>query len=247
MPILLDPHDYYFPDHGQADEHGIVAVGGDFRPERLLAAYYAGIFPWPHQNLPLLWFSPDPRFVLKPSELIINRSLAKAIRQSTLRIQADTNFLAVIKNCQSANRSHQKATWISDEMIDGYLALHNLGFAHSIEAYDQERLVGGLYGINIGSMFFGESMFFISSNASKIAFVCLVAHLQSWQFSLIDCQSHTEHLEKFGAHAISRDLFLAELANSHLYPTKQGHWQFYLTPKQAVEYLSPWVSLKKIT
>lgn len=238
MPILLDPNDYYFPDHHEADEHGIIAIGGDFNPHRLLAAYYAGIFPWPHDNMPLLWFSPDPRFVLKPSEIIINRSLAKTIAHTNLSIKADTNFLLVIKNCQNTRRKHQHTSWISDEMIEGYLALHKLGFAHSIEAYNQEKLVGGLYGINIGSMFFGESMFFKENNASKIAFVCLVAHLQSWQFSLIDCQSHTRHLEKFGAHHISRDLFLIELANSHLSPTKQEHWQFHLTPQQAVEYLS---------
>ena len=243
MPILLDHDNLYFPDHDEADEHGIIAVGGDLRAERLLLAYYSGIFPWPHQNMPLLWFSPDPRFVLKPTEIKINRSLTKALRQSTLRVNADTNFLAVMKACQIANRRDQNGTWISDDMIDGYLALHHMGFAHSIEAYEHDELVGGLYGVNIGSIFFGESMFFKASNASKVAFACLVAHLQSWQFSLIDCQSHTEHLEKLGAVPISRDLFLAELALSHHYPTKQGPWQFHLSPREAVEYLARSASL----
>ncbi len=233
MPILLD-HTLYFPEHDEADEHGVIAVGGDLSPPRVLSAYYAGIFPWPHKGLPLLWFSPDPRFVLDPKKIIINRSLVKAIKSTSLHIEADKNFRAVMKGCQKG-RADKQGTWISNEMIDSYEVLHHMGYAHSIEAYREDTLVGGLYGISIGSMFFGESMFFIENNASKIAFVSLIGHLLQWNFSLVDCQSHTEHLEKFGAYALPRQNFLDALHESHKFPTIMGPWVFTLRPNEALK------------
>lgn len=234
MPVFLNPHDLAFPGVEHADEHGIIALGGDLRPKRLLAAYSLGIFPWPHENLPLLWFCPDPRFVLKPEQIIIKRSLKKALKKSKLNIKADHNFLAVIKSCQSVSRPGQDKTWISKDIIDGFYKLFKLGYAHSIEAYDDEKLVGGLYGISIGSIFFGESMFYTQSNASKLCFLSLAAHLQVWGFTLIDCQAHTEHLSGFGASFMKRDDFLEELRQSHKMPTRKGPWQFYLTLKETL-------------
>lgn len=237
MPILLDDNNIFFPDHSEADEFGILAVGGDLSPERLLAAYFGGIFPWPHPGLPLLWFSPDPRFVLPPLGIAINHSLGKALKKSSLVIKADTNFRAVMKGCQASQRNDQDGTWITNAMIDGYEALHHLGYAHSIEAYRDKQLVGGLYGVSIGSFFFGESMFFLETNASKIAFVTLVAHLLQWNFSLIDCQSHTKHLEKFGAYPLPRTEFLQKLALSHQTPTRLGPWTFFMSPHEAYQFI----------
>lgn len=234
MPLLLSTKTMAFPAAHQADENGIVAIGGDFLPQRLLLAYQAGIFPWPHQGLPILWFCPNPRFVLDLKQIKVSRSLAKAIRQSTLTIKADHNFLAVMKRCQQANRQHQEGTWITDEMINGYYKLFQQGFAHSIEAYENDALVGGLYGVSLGSIFFGESMFFLQSNASKICLVSLVAHLLDWRFSLIDCQAHTHNLENFGAKAIDRDYFLSLIKSNQTQPTKRGPWQLSMSPQQAL-------------
>lgn len=232
MPVLLD-HTLYFPDHDEADEHGILAVGGELSPPRVLSAYYAGIFPWPHKGLPLLWFSPDPRFVVEPKKIVINRSLVKAIKTTNLHIKADSNFRQVMKACQK-RRSLQQGTWITNDMIDCYEVLHHMGYAHSIEAYRDQDLVGGLYGISIGSIFFGESMFFLEDNASKIAFVSLVGHLVQWEFTLIDCQSHTHHLEKFGAYPLARQQFVRLVEQSHEYTTKMGPWHFDLSPIDAL-------------
>ncbi|MCA9507123.1 MAG: leucyl/phenylalanyl-tRNA--protein transferase [Myxococcales bacterium] len=245
MPVFLDETNILFPDHSHADEHGILAVGANLEPDTLLAAYYNGIFPWPHPGLPLLWFSPDPRFVMRPQDILINRSLIKAIKNSSLQIKADCNFYRVMKGCQKSLRAEQDGTWITNELIEGYCDLHGLGYAHSIEAYQDGRLVGGLYGVSIGSLFFGESMFFLQSNASKIAFATLVAHLITWNFSLIDCQSHTQHLEKFGAQPIKRNDFLYELEKSHQHPTMQGPWRFTMTPQQALETIKKASSLRK--
>lgn len=237
MPKFLD-HREEFPHGDQADEFGIVAVGGDFAPERLLQAYQKGIFPWPHQDLPILWFCPDPRFVLEPKNIIIARSLKKILKATTLSIRADTNFLAVMKHCQSIQQARHDATWITDEMIHGYYELHKQGFAHSIEAYDGTQLVGGLYGISLGSIFFGESMFYVQPNASKVCFATLVAHLIDWHFSLIDCQAHTHHLERFGAHAIDRPEFLSHIYANNNVPSKKGPWLLNIAPAQALDFFS---------
>ncbi len=237
MTILLDDDNIFFPSHDEADEYGIVAVGGDLSPERLLSAYFSGIFPWPHQGLPLLWFSPDPRFVLVPHKILINRTLAKLVKTSRLEVTTDTNFRAVMLECQASSRKDQNGTWITDAMIDGYETLHHMGYAHSVEAYRENKLVGGLYGVSIGSIFFGESMFFIETNASKVAFVTLVAHLIDWGFCLIDCQSHTRHLEKFGAGPMKRSDFLVELDQSHHYTTKLGPWHLHMSPETSLKFI----------
>lgn len=237
MPRFLATSDVSFPPPSHIDEHGIIAVGGELTVSRLLSAYSAGIFPWPHEGFPLLWFCPDPRYVLEPKNVVINQSLKKAMQKTKLEIKADFDFLSVITKCKEANRVHQEGTWITDEMVAAYRKLFELGFAHSIEAYDQGVLVGGLYGVSLGAVFFGESMFFEQSNASKISFVTLVAHLLEWEFSLIDCQAHTSHLERFGAHAIPRKEFLRIITHNQSRATKMGPWTFHLSPRDAVSRL----------
>lgn len=237
MTTFLDDHDFTFPPAEHADEQGIVAIGGDFSPQRLLNAYSSGIFPWPHPGLPILWFCPNPRFIVRPHKLIIGSTLAKAMRTTKFTVRADENFTRVMRGCQKTYRPDQDGTWITDEMVAGYNHLFTNHYAHSIEAYQGDRLVGGLYGLALGKVFFGESMFFVEPNASKICFATLVAHLLSWQFTLIDCQAHTDHLEKFGAEFISRENFLAELTvakNTTIAPQK---WRLHMTPAQALAYL----------
>lgn len=232
MPVFLKDDDLSFPDYDEADDNGILALGGDFSSERLLKAYAAGIFPWPHEGLPLLWFFPEPRFVLKPCDLIINKSLRKELRRTTLHLKADNNFLGVIRGCQRSKRPEQSSTWISDEMTEAYHELHRLGYAHSIEAYREDRLVGGLYGVSLGTIFFGESMFHEEPYASKLCFVTLVAQLIQWQFSLIDCQMPTHTLEQFGARAIKSTDFVRFLKESQAQPTRRGPWQLSVLPQE---------------
>ena len=238
MPILLTEKDSLFPSADYADENGIIALGGDVSPERLLAAYSAGIFPWPHEDLPILWFCPDPRFVLSPPNIRINRSLRKALLSSELEIKADTNFLDVINRCRSS-RLAQEGTWITEEIIDGYVSLFELGYAHSIEAYDKNSLVGGLYGVSIGSIFFGESMFCTQNYASKICLISLCAHLIQWGFTLVDCQAHTDNLADMGAEHIKRDDFLSRVLKSHEAPTRLGPWRLYLSLREALLVCKP--------
>lgn len=237
MPIFLSKHTA-FPDPSMASEDGIIAVGGKLSRARLLEAYGAGIFPWPHQGYPLLWFCPDPRFVLEPRQVVVNQSLKKILKKTSLTIKADFDFLSVIKKCQASSRLYQDGTWITDEMVFAYHDLFQNGFAHSIEAYDHDILVGGLYGVSLGSIFFGESMFFEKSNASKICFITLVAHLIDWNFSLIDCQAYTNNLEKFGAHAMPRDNFLRIIESNRTQATKLGPWQLSMSPLQALSLIT---------
>lgn len=211
MPVRLIRGDQPLPDPEDADPRGLVAVGGDLRAERLLDAYQRGIFPWYGDGLPILWHSPDPRFVLEPSALRVNRSLRKAIRRAPYRLTLDTAFERVIRRCAGIERPDQDGTWITNDMITAYDQLHALGHAHSIEAWQGEELVGGVYGVAVGAMFCGESMFALAPDASKIAFVQLVRQLERWGFELIDCQVYTEHLERFGAEDWPRSRFLAAL------------------------------------
>ncbi len=217
-------HTFGFPDPRQADDHGLVAVGGSYQPRMLIAAYASGIFPWPHETMPHAWFSPDPRMVLPPADLYVPRSLAKKIRQGRFRVTWDTCFERVIHECAAAYRPGQGGTWISDELRWGFLELHRLGVAHSVETWCRDRLVGGLYGISLGAMFGGESMFFQERDASKVAFVALVRRLGAWGFRFLDCQLHTEHLQRFGAREWPRDRFLDELALALDEPTRRGPW-----------------------
>lgn len=231
-------HKCPFPPVEEADEHGIVAVGGDLSAKRLIEAYSLGIFPWPHPDLPLLWFCPNPRFVLRPKEAIFSRSFKKELKNSKLLIKADTNFTKVMRACKDSKRVNQNGTWITDEMIDAYYKVHQIGLAHSIEAYDGETLVGGLYGVSMGSVFFGESMFFKEANASKICFATLVAHLIDWDFSLIDCQAHTENLERLGARYMERPEFLKELAHGLKAPTNNQPWQLHLSKEKVLSIIN---------
>jgi leucyl/phenylalanyl-tRNA--protein transferase len=213
-----------FPDPSLAEPDGLLAVGGDLSPRRLLAAYAAGIFPWFDERSPILWWSPDPRLVLEPAELHVSRSLARTLRRGRFRVTADTAFERVIRRCSAADRPGQRGTWITPEMIDAYAALHRLGYAHSFEAWDGEALAGGLYGVSLGSAFFGESMFADQPDASKVAFATAVELLRGRGVTLVDCQVRTEHLLSLGAKEIPRSRFLARLAEALRAPTLQGRW-----------------------
>jgi leucyl/phenylalanyl-tRNA--protein transferase len=215
-----------FPPAELAEESGLLAVGGDLAPERLLLAYSLGIFPWYHDGIPILWYSPDPRTVLEPPHLVVGRSLKKAIRRAPYRVTLDTAFDAVIRACSQVPRPGQDGTWITRDMLRAYNRLHELGVAHSVEAWKGDELVGGLYGVSLGAAFFGESMFARADDASKIAFVALVEQLARWGVTLIDCQVHTEHLERFGAVEWPRTRFLAALGAALELPTRTGPWRF---------------------
>jgi leucyl/phenylalanyl-tRNA--protein transferase len=218
-----------FPPPEGADPSGLVAVGGDLSPERLLAAYAVGIFPWPLVERPLLWFSPDPRMVLRPHELVVSRSLRKTLRRGVFEVRLDTAFERVVRRCAEIPRRGEAGTWITDDMAEAYTRLHELGFAHSAEAWQDGVLVGGLYGVSLGASFFGESMFADRDDASKAAFAVLAAQLAAWRFDLIDCQVHTDHLARFGAREWSRKRFLAALRRSLEAPTRRGAWKLDCT------------------
>lgn len=227
MPIYQLPAHSRFPDPRRADSSGLLAVGGDLSAERLLVAYRMGIFPWFGPGQPILWWSPDPRMVLVLEELHVSRSLRKRIRQAPYTITLDTAFREVIVACASVPRPGQDGTWITEDMVDAYERLFLDGHAHSVEAWDSEgELVGGLYGVAAGRMFFGESMFARAPDASKIAFVLLVQQLKAWGFPLIDCQMYTDHLARFGAREVPRDTFLSACASLVTRPHRPGPWTF---------------------
>ena len=213
MFLLND--ELYFPPVEQADENGLLAIGGDLSSERLLLAYRSGIFPWFSEDDPVCWWSPDPRFVLFPPEIKISKSMQQVIKKKQFRFTSNTAFEKVITGCQNVYREGQDGTWITDEMKAAYIQLHKAGFAHSAEAWLNDRLAGGLYGIRLGNVFFGESMFSHFSNASKFAFISYVQQLQKENVQLIDCQLHTRHLESLGAVMISRPAFIS-LLQQHL-------------------------------
>ncbi|MFN3580325.1 MAG: leucyl/phenylalanyl-tRNA--protein transferase [Pseudomonas sp.] len=208
----LDNHNLDFPPAEQALEEpeGLLAAGGDLSPVRLLHAYRNGIFPWYQDGQPLLWWCPNPRTVLIPKQLHVSRSMRKFLRSNDLTLTFDRAFAEVISACAEP-RDYTDATWITEEMQAAYCELHNLGIAHSVEAWRDGELVGGLYGLALGKVFFGESMFSRSSNASKAAFIHLVEQLEAWGFQMIDCQMPTEHLFSLGAQSISREDFLRRL------------------------------------
>lgn len=212
MPVYLLDGRIAFPDPREADPSGLIGVGGDLRPERLMLGYSLGIFPWYGEGQPILWHAPAWRMVLRPDELHVGRSLRKAIRRAPYDIRYDTDFEQVIDHCAEVPRDDQDGTWITEEMRDAYVRLHELGHAHCVEAWDGDRMVGGAYGVTLGGVFFGESMFATARDASKIAFVHLVRQLETFGYGLIDCQVYTDHLARFGATEWPRDEFLAELA-----------------------------------
>lgn len=226
-PYWLNLYDYgRFPDveHALREPDGLLAIGGDLSIERLLAAYQRGIFPWYSGDQPILWWSPDPRSVLLPEKLRISRSLRKTLKKNSFRISLDETFTEVIQEC-SLPRKYEPGTWITEEMMQAYIRLHRAGHAHSIECWQEDRLVGGLYGLAQGNVFFGESMFARVSDASKIAFVYLVRQLQRWGFSLIDCQIQSEHLDRFGAENIPRNVFIHSIESLMTLPDYKGDWK----------------------
>jgi leucyl/phenylalanyl-tRNA--protein transferase len=230
VTVFRLPREVAFPDPRRAEPDGLLAVGGDLAPERLLAAYAAGIFPWYGPGSPILWWSPDPRLVLDPARLHVPRSLARTRRRRPYRISADTAFDRVIRACAEVDRPDQEGTWITPEMVVAYGQLHAIGFAHSFEAWEGEALVGGLYGVSLGAAFFGESMFAVRPDASKLAFVESVAWLAAAGVRLIDCQVRTEHLARFGAEDWSRERFLAALEAALEAPTRRGRWSMEPQP-----------------
>lgn len=212
MPVYLLGKYPIFPPPELARSDGLLAIGGDLSPERLIAAYRLGIFPWYGPGEPILWWSPDPRLILNPKELHVSRRLQRTIRQAKFKITFDVAFNQVIRACRETRVKAGEGTWISDEMIAAYTRLHHMGIAHSSEAWIDGRLVGGLYGLVIGRVFFGESMFSTIKDASKVAFVTFVRQLDAWGFELIDCQVTTRHLMSLGAKEESRKDFLSTLA-----------------------------------
>lgn len=224
MPVFQLSRRLAFPSPHLADEDGLLAVGGDLQEQRLLLAYSLGIFPWYLEGYPILWWSPDPRLVLFPHDLHVSKSLGQVIRKGTYRVTTDTAFEEVIRHCASSPRRGEKGTWITREMEKAYIRLHRSGYAHSFESWHEGRLAGGLYGIALGGVFFGESMFTTRTDASKVAFVTCVETLRLSDFSIIDCQMRTGHLMKFGAREISRAEFLRLLSDALRRPTRRGHW-----------------------
>lgn len=215
-----------FPHPEYTDPSGILAVGGDLRPERLLLAYELGIFPWFNAEEPPMWWSPDPRMVLYPEKLKVSKSMRSLFKKDAFRVTADQAFEEVIRQCGSVPRPGQDGTWITPEIIYGYTELHRQGFAHSVEVWEGNALAGGLYGVSLGRAFFGESMFSKASNASKYGFISLVRRLADEGFELIDCQVYTDHLARLGAEEIPREVFLSQIDRAQEKETIRGSWSF---------------------
>lgn len=226
MPVyLLSKESISFPSPELASEEGVLAVGGDLSPQRLLLAYQYGIFPWFTEKEPILWWSPDPRFVLFPRDLKVSKSMRPYFNQQKFQITYDQEFERVIRNCQKPRKGQWAAeTWITEDMVKAYLRLHQIGYAHSVEVWREGQLVGGLYGISLGKSFFGESMFTKVSNASKFGFIRMVKQLESYGFNLIDCQQQTRHLGSLGAKAISREEFMKLLEKNQKEQSLVGNW-----------------------
>ncbi|GFM38403.1 leucyl/phenylalanyl-tRNA--protein transferase [Desulfovibrio psychrotolerans] len=215
-----------FPNPQLADAEGLLAIGGDLSVERLISAYACGIFPWYSEDSPVLWWSPDPRFVLYPEKLHIPRSLRRVLNARRFTVTMDTAFPQVIRNCACALRPNQNGTWIVPEVVRAYTELHAHGIAHSVEAWNGHRLVGGIYGVSLGRVFFGESMFFNEPDASKVVLVWLVRLLRESGFAMLDCQQVSDNLARFGAECVPRSRFLGELSEALRTPTVQGLWAF---------------------
>ncbi len=226
MPVFRIEQPIVFPDPELADDSGLLGIGGDLDPKRLLLAYKMGIFPWYSVGQPILWWSPNPRMTLSLQDFHVPRSLAKTLRKKPYTITLDTAFEQVIDACAAVERPNQEGTWITSEMRHAYNDLHDLGYAHSCEAWQDGELVGGLYGLSVGRLFSGESMFSHAPDASKVAFVHLVRQLESWGYPLIDCQLHTQHLARFGAQEIPRKDYLAAIATLIELPGQVGQWSF---------------------
>jgi leucyl/phenylalanyl-tRNA--protein transferase len=225
VPIFRLVDEPIFPAPDYADPSGLLAVGGDLSSYRLLEAYRLGIFPWYSDDQPILWWSPDPRFLLQLEDFHISRSLRKTLRQGIFRVTIDRAFDEVIAACAAVPRTGQNGTWITSEMQEAYINLHGLGYAHSVETWFEEKLAGGIYGVSLGKAFFGESMFHRKTNASKVALATLVEKLKSWNFHFLDAQMTTEHMMSLGAREVSRRIFLKQLHLALEHPNKRGKWR----------------------
>jgi leucyl/phenylalanyl-tRNA---protein transferase len=223
MPIFQLADDLSFPPVELASKSGLLAVGGDLSPDRLILSYQKGIFPWYSEGEPILWWSPDPRFVLFPEEIYISRSMRQVLKKGIFRITYDQSFREVIENCRQSRRE-KNGSWITEDMLHAYCRLYELGFAHSVEAWMEGELAGGLYGVSFGRCFFGESMFTRMSNASKTALLNLVSAIRELGFAVVDCQVYTDHLLSLGARMISRKEYLDILAANVFQPTLRGNW-----------------------
>lgn len=225
MPVEISRRSLEFPDPDEADESGLLAIGGDLSIERLKLAYSKGIFPWYEVGMPILWWTPDPRMVLFPDRMIISHSLKQSIKKQQFTITIDEAFEKVISNCSKTPRKGEDGTWITREMKNAYIRLHEAGFAHSAEAWLDGKLVGGLYGVALGKAFFGESMFHHVTNASKVAFYYLVEKLKNWDFVIIDAQVYTNHLESLGGELIPRNQYLQILEGALKLEDTSGSWE----------------------
>jgi leucyl/phenylalanyl-tRNA--protein transferase len=224
--LSANPSDLRFPPVDLSTPEGLLAVGGDLRPERLLEAYRHGIFPWYSDDQPILWWSPNPRTVLFPDKLHISRSLKRSLRPGLFSVTLDTCFRDVMRHCAAPRPQYPDGgTWITAEMLEAYTQLHELGYAHSVETWQKGELVGGLYGVALGGAFFAESMFTRASDASKVALVSLVSQLQAWGFHLMDCQQSSPHVLAFGAEAIPRPDFLNHLSIALAMNERRGRWE----------------------
>lgn len=226
MTVYMLPEIPIFPPAEDAEPDGLIAVGGDLNPDRLLEAYASGIFPWFRSGKRIFWYSPDPRMVLNPAEFRMSDSLKRLERNGRYTVKTDERFEEVIKGCAAAKRPGQQGSWISRSFINAYCEMHRLGWAHSFETYEGDKLVGGLYGLSLGKAFFGESMFHKASNASRLAFAGLVRFSVQHGFRFIDCQTESDHLRRYGAKSIQRAQYLTMLSESIRHPTYRGRWIF---------------------
>lgn len=227
MPVFRLTKAILFPPCHYAEPDGLLAVGGDLSLERLLLAYSEGIFPWYSEETPILWWSPDPRLVLFPDELKIAASLQRVIKKGLFQVTLDRAFRQVMQHCATSPRAQGEGTWIMPEMIEAYCRLHEMGYAHSVESWYEGKLVGGLYGVALGRIFFGESMFTQKTDASKVAFVHMVQFLRGFEFELIDCQVTTPHLQSLGGREIARSEFLTRLKKALQTHSLRGSWATY--------------------
>ncbi len=223
----LSAFSYTFPDPRFGAKEGLLAYGGDLNPNRLLKAYRSGIFPWFNEGDPILWWSPDPRLVLYPDKFIVRRSFRRVLRNRDYQVRFDNDFRSVILACASMPKRQESGTWLTSQMQEAYIELHNMGFAHSVEVYEEDRLIGGLYGVALGRAFFGESMFSIAKDGSKIALKALSDLLRLKGYDFIDCQVVSKHLQSLGAVAISREEFLLELDRALESAGDIGSWIDY--------------------
>lgn len=224
MPVYQLIDNVIFPPPDHAEPTGLLAVGGDLSTERLLLAYRMGIFPWYSEGQPILWWSTDPRLILEPEEFHVSRSLRRTLNRKIFQVTFDRAFEEVIRACATVPRPGQNGTWIMEEMIAAYVRLHRVGLAHSAESWFEGKLVGGIYGVSLGGCFFGESMFFHKTDASKVALAGLVERLKVWRFDMIDAQMTTSHMISLGAKEIPRKVFLKRLQAALRHPTRQGSW-----------------------